>query len=105
MFSSVAGVSAPAFVERNWQGLPLLHVMGVSLAFRRQPSLSGFSGGSELGCIRVSLAFRRQPSLSALAGRVRSGGSACVAGASAPSFVERSAGYATSRRPAAFPTA
>ena len=87
----VAGVSAPAFVERDGQAIVPINHEAVSLGFRPRPSLSGLHGaGVDPRCVAVSLGFRPRPSLSAVAGPQSVGRRPQgVAGVSAPAFVER----------------
>ena len=90
----VAGVQAPAFVERSPIGaLSLWNKDRVSPEFRLRPSLSVLHADATLECeaSSVSPEFRLRPSLSAsrgamILGQAPSGG---VAGVQAPAFVER----------------
>ena len=86
----VAGVHAPAFVERT----PAPRSSGtgarVSPGFTPRPSLSGASGDApSRRCPRVSPGFTPRPSLSAGDRHQHRPGGGGVAGVHAPAFVER----------------
>ena len=89
--TAVAGVSAPAFVERvgRWSASSAT-MSDLSPGFRPRPSLSEVGARLLLGLLHLSPGFRPRPSLSGQdAGGVHQGGRGAVAGVSAPAFVER----------------
>ena len=87
----VAGVHAPAFVERTSRGRRRRFRGGVSPGFTPRPSLSGQDHqGQQVDQIGVSPGFTPRPSLSgAVQAADRSAVRARVAGVHAPAFVER----------------
>ena len=90
----VAGVHAPAFVERIWGSMAdkLAKLAPVSPGFTPRPSLSVGRAVEQLGepVERVSPGFTPRPSLSDQQAPRHPCGSAGVAGVHAPAFVERS---------------
>ena len=87
--AGVAGVHAPAFVERippDWAGSGLDRV---SPGFTPRPSLSAGRRGFESGGVHVSPGFTPRPSLSEEAARAMVEAAWGVAGVHAPAFVER----------------
>ena len=94
----VAGVSAPAFVERITTfriSRPLASVAGVSAPAFVERSKSDLASSPNL---RVSPGSRPRPSLSGVRVGTRANGPRGVAGVSAPAFVERAAVTVTSGR-------
>ena len=86
----VAGVSAPAFVERSHQRTPEDDMPEVSPGSRPRPSLSvPWRRLAARRCDSVSPGSRPRPSLSGLRPGPSESGVPRVAGVSAPAFVER----------------
>ena len=88
--AGVAGVHAPAFVERApFQRPATGRSPEVSPGFTPRPSLSGGDRGSDSAGVGVSPGFTPRPSLSAGDDAVRFRRGPGVAGVHAPAFVER----------------
>ena len=97
--SGVAGVHAPAFVERSLASFTLSSSARVSPGFTPRPSLSVLPRGRLPGAGRVSPGFTPRPSLSGAPGHRIGEGAACVAGVHAPAFVERTTRVSTPPAP------
>ena len=86
----VAGVHAPAFVERATSSRPPSPTAPpVSPGFTPRPSLSGRDAGDRKGAAMVSPGFTPRPSLSGTRAPPRLRAPESVAGVHAPAFVER----------------
>ena len=87
--SSVAGVQAPAFVERGRSAMRSSPTRQVSPGFRPRPSLSVAVLADLVLRDLVSPGFRPRPSLSDARPAHNPRPRGCVAGVQAPAFVER----------------